>query len=208
MKKKMKISDIILPNKSINYFVMTVMMFGMISGSIFLMMLSKSDKGLVTEQIGSFFEKVSNGSIQFGLALRNSLIFNYLFVFIIWGLGLSMIGLIVNIFITYIKGFLVGFSVSSIFLTYGYKGIPASIIYVFPSQIFSVIVVSVLSIYSIMFSFSLLRVIFSKRGNHKVMIKRYLIILMMAIVVCFISSLLEVYAFPNILKLFVKIYIS
>ena len=204
----MKISDIILPNKSINYFVMTVMMFGMISGSIFLMMLSKSDKGLVTEQIGNFFEKVSNGSIQFGLALRNSLIFNYLFVFIIWGLGLSMIGLIVNIFITYIKGFLVGFSVSSIFLTYGYKGIPASIIYVFPSQVFSIIVVSVLSIYSIMFSFSLLRVIFSKRGNHKVMIKRYLIILMMAIVVCFISSLLEVYAFPNILKLFVKIYIS
>ena len=204
----MKISDIILPNKSINYFVMTVMMFGMISGSIFLMMLSKSDKGLVTEQIGNFFEKVSNGSIQYGLALKNSLIFNYLFVFIIWGLGLSMIGLIVNIFITYIKGFLVGFSVSSIFLTYGFKGIPASIIYVFPSQVFSIIVVSVLSIYSIMFSFSLLRVIFSKRGNHKVMIKRYLIILMMAIVVCFISSLLEVYAFPNILKLFVKIYIS
>ena len=189
----MKISDIILPNKSINYFVMTVMMFGVISGSIFLMMLSESDKGLVTEQIGNFFEKVSNGSIQFGLALRNSLIFNYLFVFI---------------FITYIKCFLVGFSVSYIFLTYGYKGIPASIIYVFPSQVFSIIVVSVLSIYSIMFSFSLLRVIFSKRGNHKVMIKRYLIILMMAIVTCFISSLLEVYAFPYILKLFVKIYIS
>ena len=117
MKKKMKLIDLILPNKSINFFVSTIMIFGIISGSIFLMMLSKSDKGLVIEQIHQFFQNVASDSINSGLALKNSLMINYLICFAIWILGFSMIGVIINVFITYLKGFLVGFSISSIFST-------------------------------------------------------------------------------------------
>ena len=207
MKKGRKLKDIILPNQRINFFVITVMLLGIVSGSIFLMMLSKGDKGAVILQIQNFFQNVSKGNIDSGLALRGSLIINYLFIFLIWGLGFSMIFVLVNIFLTYLKGFLVGFSVSSIFITFGYKGIVASILYVFFSQLLSLIVVYVLCIYSIMFSFQLLKVIFNKKGNHRLMLKKYFVILMMCVVGGFISSLLEVYLFPNMLRLVISLYL-
>lgn len=208
MKNKTKLRDLILPNKRINFFIITILILGILSGSIFLMMSNETDKSSVITQIQTFFNNINEGSIDNGLALRNSLIINYLFVGGIWILGLSMIGIIVNIFLTYIKGFLVGFSISSIFLTYGYKGILATILYTFPSQILNIIIVGVLSIYSIMFAKNLFRVITSKTNtNNRLMLKKYTVILMFCIILSFISSLLEVYVFPNILKLVVKYYI-
>lgn len=198
---------LILPSKGINFFVMTILILGILSGAIFLMMSSEVDKNSVIEQIESFFLSVDKGSIDNGLALRNSLIINYVFVGVIFVMGLSMIGIIVNIFLTYIKGFLVGFSIASIVLTYSYKGLPAVILYTFPTQVFNVIVVSVLAIYSIMFALNLLKIIVSKKNtNNRFMLKKYMVIFMFCIILSFISSLLEVYFFPNVLKLFISIY--
>lgn len=203
-----KLKDLILPNKRINLFITTVLILGIISGSIFLMMSSNQDKTSVTTQITTFFTNINTNNIDNGLALKNSLIINYLFIGFIWILGLSMIGIIINIFLTYLKGFLVGFSISSIFLTYKYKGILAVILYTFPSQIINIIIISVLSIYSIMFSKNLLQVITSKNNkNNRLMLKKYTVILMLCIIFSFISSLLEVYIFPQLLKLVVKYYL-
>ena len=207
MKSKKRLRQIILPNEKINIFVVTVMILGVISGSIFLMVLNPSDKDIVISQIQSFFQEVSNNKIDNGLAFKNSLIINYLFIGSIWILGFSMIGILINIFITYIKGFIVGFSVGSIFLTYRYKGLLASILYIFSSQILNIIIIIILSIYSIMLSINLFKIIISKKGNNRLMLKKYCIILMFAIIVSFISSLTEAYLFPNVLKLIIKLYI-
>ena len=209
MKNKTKLFDLILPNKRINFFIITIMILGIISGSIFLMISNEVDKTSVITQIENFFKNISNNSIDNGLAFKNSLIINYLFVGAIWILGLSMIGVIINIFLTYIKGFLVGFSISSIFLTYKSKGILAVLLYTIPVQIINIFVVIILSIYSIMFSKNLLEIITSKKNtNNRLMLKKYIVILMICIILSFISSLLEVYVFPRFLKLVVKYYIK
>ena len=202
-----KLKDLIYPNKKINFFVTTILMLGILSGAIFLMLSNETDKNCVITQIQTFFKIIQANSIDNGLALKNSLIINYIFVASIWILGLSTIGVIINIFLTYIKGFLVGFSISSIILTYGPKGILASLIYTFPSQILNIIVIITLSIYSLMFSGNLLKIITSKKGNNRIILKKYIIILMGCIIISFISSLLEVYIFPSILKLIISIYI-
>ena len=207
-KNDTKLLDLILPNKKIDFFIITIMFLGIISGSIFLMMSNESDKVNVITQIETFFKNISINSIDNGLALKNSLIINYLFVVIIWILGLSMIGIVINIFLTYIKGFLVGFSLASIFLTYKSGGILACILYTVPVQIINVIVVIILSIYSVMFSLNLLEIINNKNNKTKLMLKKYFIILILCIILSFISSLLEVYLFPNLLKLVVKYYIN
>lgn len=206
MKKKMKLLDIILPSKKINYFIVTILILGLITGSIFLMMLSSADKVSAVNQIKSFFEVVDSNGINNGLALKNSLIINYLFVFVIWFLGLSIIGVIFNIFLVYIKGFILGFSISSIIVTYGYKAIPAIILYVFPHQILNVIVICVLGIYSMMFSKNLLGIIVSKKGNNRLMLKKYFVILLFSIIFSFLSSLSEVYLFPKVLKMIITLY--
>lgn len=204
-KKKTKITDIILPNKKTNYFIIIILTLGIISGSIFLVMLSDTDKNSVINQIKTFFENINNNSINNGLAIKNSLIINYVFVFVIWILGFSIIGIIANIFLVYIKGFILGFSISSIIATYGYKAIPASILYVFPHQILNIITICVLGIYSIMYAKNLLAVILNKKNN-KSMLKKYTIILVFAIITSFISSILEVYMFPKLLKLIISLY--
>ncbi len=207
--KKTKLSDIILPSKKINYFVVTILLFGVISGSIFLVILDSGDKSGTVLQIQTFISNLSNNKVDGGLALRSSLIINYVFVGLIWGLGLSIIGIIFNIFLTYIKGFVVGFSVASIFATYNYKGILMALLYLFPHQILNVIVVCVLTIYSIMFSLNLLEIIVTKKVKKNYnMLKRYVVILLFSIIISFISSLLEVYLFPNLLKIIIDLYVK
>jgi len=207
--KKTKLSDIILPSKKINYFVVTILLFGVISGSIFLVILDSGDKSGTVLQIQTFISNLSNNKVDGGLALRSSLIINYIFVGLIWGLGLSIIGIIFNIFLTYIKGFVVGFSVASIFATYNYKGILMALLYLFPHQILNVIVVCVLTIYSIMFSLNLLEIIVTKKVKKNYnMLKRYVVILLFSIIISFISSILEVYLFPNLLKIIIDLYVK
>lgn len=206
-KKKTKLSNIILPSKKINYFVITILLFGVISGSIFLIVLNDTDKSNAILQIETFISNIDGNKIDNGLALKNSLIINYIFVGLIWGLGLSIIGVIFNIFLTYIKGFIIGFSISSIFLTYKYKGILMGLLYIFPHQIINIIVVCILTIYSIMFSHNLLTIIVSKNvKKNRSMLKKYVIILIFSVIASFISSILEIYMFPNLLKVIISLY--
>ena len=206
-KKKTKLSNIILPSKKINYFVITILLFGIISGSIFLIVLNDTDKSNAILQIETFISNIDGNKIDNGLALKNSLIINYIFVGLIWGLGLSIIGVIFNIFLTYIKGFIIGFSISSIFLTYKYKGILMGLLYIFPNQIINIIVVCILTIYSIMFSHNLLTIIVSKNSKkNRSMLKKYVIILIFGVIASFISSILEIYMFPNLLKVIISLY--
>ena len=206
-KKKTKLSNIILPSKKINYFVITILLFGVISGSIFLIVLNDTDKSNAILQIETFISNIDGNKIDNGLALKNSLIINYIFVGLIWGLGLSIIGVIFNIFLTYIKGFIIGFSISSIFLTYKYKGILMGLLYIFPHQIINIIVVCILTIYSIMFSHNLLTIIVSKNvKKNRLMLKKYVIILIFSVIASFISSILEIYMFPNLLKVIISLY--
>ena len=208
MNKKTKLSNVIFPNKKINYFVITIVLLGVISGSIFLVTLNKTDKANTILQIENFISNINKGTINSGQALKNSLIINYTFIILIWILGLTMIGILINIFLTYIKGFIVGFSISAILATYKYKGLIASILYIFPSAIINLIVISTLTIYSIMFSYNLLQVITTKKTNKKIFLKKYAIILLFSIIISFISSVLEAYLFPYLLKLLIPLYIK
>jgi len=207
MKKRIKtLLDIILPSKRINYFIMTTIILGVISGSIFLMILSDTDKNLVIEQITNFFNNIN--SINSGLAFKNALIVNFTYIIIIWILGMSMLGIIINIFATYLKGFILGFSISSLILTYSYKGIMASFIYVIPTQIFNILITLILGVYSIMFTIILFRQIFQKKNiSSKLFFKKYLIILLIVSITALISSLSEVFLMPSILKLVIKLFV-
>lgn len=206
--KHSNIYKLVLPNKKVNLFVFSLIILGLISGSLFLVISNNTDKTNVINQINLFFTNISNNKINNVQALKNSLIINYIFVLSIWTLGFSIIGIFINLFLTYLKGFLVGFSISSIFLTFKYKGILAAIIYTIPSQLLNIIIVSVLSIYSITFTKHLLTLIFSKKTiNSRKILKKYTIIFIFSIIITFISSLLEVYLFPNLLKLIISLYV-
>jgi len=204
-----EISKLVIPNKKINYFTFSVMFLGFLSGCIFLIMLGSEDKENVVSQIANSFTNISKGNINSGLAFKNSLIINYVYLFSIWLLGLSIIGLFLNIFIIYIKGFIVGFTISGMMITYSVKGLLSSFVYLLFGQLFNMLVVVMIGIYSFMFSIHLFKLIFNKKkDNGRSMMKKYFVMLGLCIFITLITSFLEAFVFPNIIKIMISLFVK
>lgn len=208
-KKINSIKSIILPNKKINIFAICILLFGVISGAIFVNIIGLNDKNLVLDKIKLFIENINNGSLDSISLLKNSISINLIYVFIIWILGMTMIGLIFNIFLLFFKGFIFSFTISSFILTYHYKGIILSLIYLLFGQLFNIIIIFTLSIYSVSFSIELLKAIFKDNNSNSIKksLKKYLYILIISLVISIISALFESFILPAIIKLFIKLFI-
>lgn len=200
---------IILPNKKINIFVMFIIILGIISGSIFLVVLKDTDKTLIINRIESFMNNINTNNVNNIVAFKNVIIENLIFVLLIWILGMSIIGIIFNIFLIYLKGFIIGFSLSSFFFVYEYKGLLAGFIYAFPTSIINIIVSLILGVYSILFTINLWKIIFlrEKNSDMKRFLKKYLIVLIISLFLILISSITEGFLIPSLLKLVIKVFI-
>lgn len=198
-----------MPDKKVNTFIMFIIILGIISGSLFLVVLKDTDRNLVIEKINTFFTNINTNNINNIEAFKNAFIENIIFVILIWILGMSIIGIIINIFIIYLKGFIIGFSLSSFFLVYKYKGLLAALIYVFPTSIINILVCLLLGVYSVLFTINLWKIIFLKEKNYnmKKFIKKYFLLLILCIILILISSLTESFLVPSLLKLVIKLFI-
>lgn len=205
--KRNNIFKLIIPNTRTNIIAFSIFIIGIITGSIFILVINTNDKEIVTEHIINFFSNINLSSYSYLNSLKNMLSLNYFYVIVIWVLGLSILGILVNIFLTYLKGFIVGFTTSALIITYGFKSILAIILYIVPHTLINSLVIIVLTIYSITFSRYLLVQIFQKKDmKTKNFMKKYLIILLIAVVLTLVSSISEVYLFPFLLKLIIKLY--
>lgn len=209
MNKKMnKVLSVILPNKKTNLFVLFVLILGIISGSIFLVVLSETDKNNVINQITTFFNNINANNINNLTAFKNSIIENILFIIIVWLLGMSIIGIFINVFLVYLKGFIMGFSISSFILVFKAKGVLASFIYVFPTCMINILIIVILGSYSIMFTSALFKQILSKGNTNLLrMFKKYAFILVIVIILTLFSSVSESYLIPTFFKLLIKVFI-
>ena len=205
--KRNNIFKLIIPNTRTNIIAFSIFIIGIITGSIFILVINTNDKEIVTEHIINFFSNINSSSYSYLNSLKNMLSLNYFYVIVIWVLGLSILGILVNIFLTYLKGFIVGFTTSALIITYGFKSILAIILYIVPHTLINSLVIIVLTIYSMTFSRYLLVQIFQKKDmKTKNFMKKYLIILLIAVVLTLVSSISEVYLFPFLLKLIIKLY--
>lgn len=209
IKKYSNIKSIILPNKKINIFVMCILFLGVIAGAVFSGIIGLNDKTLVIDKIHLFIENINNNCINSILALKNSISINLIYIFLIWFLGMALLGIIFNVFILFIKGFIFGFSIASFILTYSYKGIIISFLYLIFGQLLNIVALLVLTIYSIMFSYQLINLIFKNNNNFNTQkfLKNYTIILLFSIFISIISSLSEAFLLPSLIKLIIKLYI-
>ena len=201
-----KIKRIIFPSKKINFFVITILFLGVISGAIFSNIIDLNDKNLVIDKIKLFISNIDTNSINSLISFKNSIITNLSYSLIIWILGLTIIGIIFNIFLLYIKGFIFGFSLSSFILTYSYKGIILSFLYTLFGQLLNILVIMILSIYSIMFTINLLKQIIKNKTNIPKFFKNYALIFLITIIISIISSISEAFIFPTFIKIIIKLF--
>ena len=204
-----RIKSIIFPSKKINFLVISILFLGVISGAIFSNIININDRKLVLDKIQLFISNVDNQSINSILAFKNSIITNLSYSIIIWILGMTIIGTLFNIFLLYIKGFIFGFSLSAFIISYSYKGIILSILYTIFGQLLNIIVIMILTIYSIMFTYNLLKQIIKSKQNINLpkYFKNYLLIFLTTVIITLISSLSEAFLFPALVKIIIKLFI-
>lgn len=200
---------LILPNKKLNLFVIFIVILGIISGTLFLMVLNENDKSEVINEIGTFMTNINTNNINNLNSFKNSLIEGMILIILSWILGMSIIGVIFNIFFIYMKSFTIGFSISSFILVYKYKGILSSLIYVIPSQLINILIILILGVYTLLFSKYLFKMIFlkDKTVNLGKFFKKYVLVFGICIILCLVSSLCEAYLLPSLLKVIIKLFI-
>lgn len=200
---------LILPNRKVNLFVIFIVILGIISGSLFLMILNNNDKTAVINEINTFITNINTNNINNLNSFKNSIIEGLILIILSWILGMAIIGIIFNVFFIYIKSFTIGFSISSFILVYKYKGIIASLIYIVPSQLINILIVILLGVYTIIFSKYLFKIIFfkDKSINMGKFFKKYILIFGICILLCMISSISEAYLVPSLLKVIIKLFI-
>lgn len=200
---------LILPNKKVNLFVIFIVVLGIISGSLFLMVLNENDKSEVINEISTFMTNINTNNINNLNSFKNSLIEGMILIILSWILGMSIIGVIFNIFFIYMKSFTIGFSISTFILVYKYKGILSSLVYTVPSQLINILIILILGVYTLLFSKYLFKMIFlkDKTVNLGKFFKKYVLVFGICILLCLISALCEAYLVPSLLKVMIKLFI-
>ena len=168
-------------------------------GILFPAIITNEDKELIHQSISSFITGIKDGKTNYISAFISSITNNILVYFFIWILGISIIGIPIILFILIFKGFLVGFSFSSILITYGPGGIIKAIVYTLPN-IMNALAAFLLCYYAISFSIMIYRSVFKKETrNWQTIVRRYIKIGIFYIAFSIIISVIESYLIPKLL---------
>lgn len=207
MKLKMdKLKLSIKRNKKLLVFLIALGIIGIITGSIFNVMLNENDKTLVSSYITNFFENIRNNTLDNVFALKNGLISEISCILIIWLLGISVIGIPIILFMYFSKFFVLGFSISSIISNYGFKGCLLSLSYIFPHKIINIIIYTIITLFTLKVSGKILYTIIRREKlDFKIVLNKYLLILLISVVIVILITLFEVFVTPVIIKIFLPV---
>lgn len=203
MKKAMdKLFSTIKFDKRYVLFCMVLVIIGIISGSLFIVILNSSDKNLVIEYIQSFIDNIKNSDFNYIETFKNTIFINYLVIIIITILGFTYVLAPLNILTLFYKSFIIGFSLSSFILTFKIKGLLLSIIYIFPHLILNILIFSILTAFTLKLSVRMTKSIIKKKDvNMRLYFNKYLYTFIFALILITITSIYESFAAPFLLKL-------
>ncbi len=183
---------------------LVLMVISLIVGILYLAVVDKASKLLVKNTVFEYIKSLSSKTYNYQKELIMTLKSNVILTIIMWFLGVSLFGSIFEIIFLIVKSFTLGFSISSIIYTFKIKGIYVGLIYLLPS-IFNMIIYFILGFFAINFSIYLYKYLFKGVDvSLKRLMKKYLKVLIISLILLIISSLIEVFLVPNVLKLFTK----
>lgn len=191
--------------KKVNKLLLILLISTIISfilGCLFISIVDNNGRSLIKESINSYFDGIFDGKTNYINGLYTILPRNIFTNIIIWLVGISIIGIIIVSCLLLFKSFLVGFSLSSIIYTYGFKGMLISIIYMI-SEVINLFIIFLLTYYSISFSILLFNYLFRKKDyNRRIIMKRYIKIFIICLGITILNSLISIFLIPNLLRFF------
>lgn len=193
-------------NKNLFVFLFVLVMVGLFAGALFSVILSDSDKKMVSDYLNNFLLNLSSDKINFNISFFNTLIFTLGFALLIWVFGISIIGVLLVLPFLFFKSFILGFSVGSILLNFKIKGIILSLIYIVPHHVINLLIYILICAYSIMISYRMVTCMCKKKNfDFKLFMSKYSFILFFSLIILFITSLYESFILPYVLKFVFKL---
>ena len=206
MKKNMiKLIKKIRVNKNMSVFLLSFIIVGIISGSLFSIMINEKDKILVANYLNEFLVNLSCSS-KTNIVFHNTLLYNSGFAILIWIFGISIIGIIFILPFLFIKAFTLGFAISSTILNLKFKGIIIVAIYSLPHQLINMLIYILISSYAIIVSYRIFNSVQRKKNlDFKKIMNQYSFILFFSLTTLLITSIYESYILPKIMRLIVNL---
>ncbi len=196
---KKKIDELINVDRNVLVFLIVICIIGIITGSVFMTILSNNDKQSIISSLNSFITNI--GQINTKYELINNLVINLLYILIIWILGISIIGIPIVIFLLFFKSYILSFTISSFIFEYKTKGILLATIYTMPHLIINLVVYLYLGVYSIKLSSYIIKCITKKKTiDFKYIINKYIQVLIISIIMIIITTIYQTYIMPILLK--------
>lgn len=190
-----------LKTKKVFIIIFIVTLLAFIIGILLVSIESKNNKELITTSLTTFFNNIKENKLNTQTLLYKSITNNLITNIIVWLLGISIIGIPIVLIILGFKSLTLGFTISSILYTYKLNGIIKVIIYIFPNLI-NLFVLFVLTYYSVNFSLMLFNYLFRKKEyNKKLIVNRYLKLLILSLLIAILSSVIESFILPKLFYL-------
>lgn len=206
MKWMDKLKGTIKVNKKTLLFFTILLIIGIIAGSIFMAILSETDKKLVTDYFNNYISNIENNKLNYLESIKNGLFNNLLYIIIIWILGISIIGIPIVTIMFFIKSFTLGFSIASIVFNYKLKGCLLNFINIFPHQMIYFLIYMLITTYSIFFSLKMINSIINKKNmDFKIMMNKYVRILIISVIAITIGIIIETFITPLLIKIIIPL---
>ena len=207
MKKYMdKLKSNIRINKNLFVFLVVIIAVGIAAGSVFVTVLNNEDKLMVSDYLNNFLNNLNSNNLNYS----GNLVYNFIFslggAFLIWLLGISVIGFILILLFLFIKAFALGFSIGSIIINFNFKGILIALAYIVPHHIINMMIFLLISSYALILSYRLINSFTKKKSfEFKGILNKYLFVLGFSLIILLISVLYEVYGAPKLINLIVSL---
>ena len=196
-----KLFNLVKFDKKYIFFSLIIVIFGIIFGSIYIVLINKTDRILVVEYIEKFMKNIGENSFNYTSTLINTLLINNCLIVIMIIFGISCILVPINILLLFYKSFIIGFSISGFILTFKIRGLLLSLIYVFPHLIFNIILLCILTAFTLKLSLNIVsNTIKRKKVNLATYFQKYLYVVIIFMLLISLSSLYETYVLPYLIK--------
>jgi len=183
-------------------FLLTLILIGVLSGIMFILFVSKADKQLIKEHLTLTFDTIKAHRVNYSSTLLNNCVKNVLSLMFIYISGISIIGIPLILLFLFFKGFIVGFSISSIVSIYHFKGVFISMLYLVPGDMLMLVIWILMGFYSISFSIKLFRYLFLKENiSLNIYFKKLNKILLISFISILVISIIQTFLEPLIIDL-------
>ena len=186
---------------SIYTFTMILLFIGIIFGAIIVNSLSIDQKSDLHVYLSRFFGQVSDGHFGNSADLFKQSFAHYLkYTGLLWVLGLSVIGLPIILILLFLKGIVIGFTVGFLVSQMSWKGFLLSFVTVLPQNMILVPAFIIIGTAAIGFSLKKIRIQLKKNEPFIPLLTRYSFFMAATIAFIVMSSSIEAYLSPLLMK--------